>query len=104
MSGDGFRFPSAGLPRLWTPSATDGFLACFDALTAGYNPDPEVEARAAALLPALFLARVDGKSPVEYLTEEADRDRVRRVAKPLIKQPTPTLNGVRQAWEKELRQ
>ena len=92
------------LKCLWTPSATDGFLACFDALTAGYNPDPEVEARAAALLPALFLARVDGKSPVEYLTEEADRDRVRRVAKPLIKQPTPTLNGVRQAWEKELRQ
>ena len=32
----------------------------------------------------LLLARVDGKSPVEYLTGEADKDRVRRVAVPLI--------------------
>ena len=32
-----------------------------------------LEARAAALLPALFLARVDGKSPVEYLTLESER-------------------------------
>jgi hypothetical protein len=29
-----------------------------------------LEARAAALLPALALARVDGKSPLEYLHEE----------------------------------
>ena len=29
-----------------------------------------VEARTARLLPGLFLGRVDGKSPVEYLTEE----------------------------------
>jgi hypothetical protein len=32
----------------------------------------------------LLLARVDGKSPVEYLTDEGTRDRVRKTAKALI--------------------
>ena len=91
------------LKCLWTPSATDGFLACFDALAAGYAPAPAVEARAAALLPALFLARVDGKSPVEYLTAEADRDRVRHAAIPMIETSPADLAAVRHAWEKELR-
>ena len=91
------------LKCLWTPPATDGFLACFDALTHGYAADPEIEGRAAALLPALFLARVDGKSPVEYLTAEAERDRVRRTARPLIINPPPNLAGVKQTWERELR-
>ena len=34
----------------------------------GWEEVAAVEARVAALLPALMLARVDGKSPVEYLT------------------------------------
>jgi len=33
----------------------------------GWEPRAQLEARAAALLPALALARVDGKSPLEYL-------------------------------------
>ena len=37
-----------------------------------------LEARAASLLPGLLLARVDGKSPVEYLPPEAERAPVRR--------------------------
>ena len=45
-----------------------------------------LEARVCALLPALMLARVDGKSPVEYLGDE-DRSRVRCTAASLI--PTP---------------
>jgi len=32
------------------------------------QPRPALEQRAAQLLPALLLARVDGKSPVEYIT------------------------------------
>lgn len=45
-----------------------------------------LETRTAALLPCLMLARVDGKSPVEYLTEES-RQRVRDIAMPLIRNP-----------------
>lgn len=55
-----------------------------------WEPPGAVEARVAALLPALMLARVDGKSPVEYLSE-ANRDRVRALSLPLIADPLPDL-------------
>ncbi len=92
------------LKCLWTPSATGRFLPGFDALASAYldgvvwEPRAALERRAAHLLPGLLLARVDGKSPVEYLTAEAQRDSVRRVARPLILAPVDTLEGVRDAW------
>lgn len=57
------------------------------------NLQGEAEARTAALLPCLMLARVDGKSPVEYLTEPA-RETVRRLAIPLIRQPETQVGPV----------
>jgi aminoglycoside phosphotransferase (APT) family kinase protein len=96
------------LKCLWTPSATTGFLACFAAMTAAYaarvtwEPPVALETRAARLLPGLFLARVDGKSPVEYITTEPDRNRVRRVARALLVHPVATLGAIRRAWTKEL--
>jgi aminoglycoside phosphotransferase (APT) family kinase protein len=96
------------LKCLWTQSATAGFLACFDALAAAYcahitwEPPTALEARAARLLPGLFLARVDGKSPVEYITRDADKDRVRRTARALLVRPVDRLGAVRQAWTQEL--
>lgn len=96
------------LKCLWTPSATAGFLACFDALAAAYRagidwePAAALEARAAPLLAGLFLARVDGKSPVEYITAETDKDRVRRVARALLGAPPDRLAIVRDAWAAEL--
>lgn len=96
------------LKCLWTPTASAGFLACFDAMVPVYRagitwetPDA-LEARAAALLAGLFLARVDGKSPVEYITTDADRDRVRRVARPLLIAPPARLMTIRRAWTREL--
>jgi len=53
----------------------------------------DIEARVAALLPCLMLARVDGKSPVEYLDEPA-RNTVRQLAIPLIRQPETRLGAV----------
>jgi aminoglycoside phosphotransferase (APT) family kinase protein len=96
------------LKCLWTPRATDRFLACFDALAGGYlrgvdwEAAAALEGRAARLLPGLFLARVDGKSPVEYITTDADRDRVRRVARELLARPVERLGQVRHAWQEEL--
>jgi aminoglycoside phosphotransferase (APT) family kinase protein len=96
------------LKCLWTPRVTAGFLACFDAFAAAYRagiawePPAALEARAAQLLPGLFLARVDGKSPVEYVTREPDKDRVRRTARALLAHPVERLDDVRQAWAKEL--
>jgi aminoglycoside phosphotransferase (APT) family kinase protein len=96
------------LKCLWRPSATPVFLACFDALAAAYaagvtwEAPGALEARAAHLLPGLFLARVDGKSPVEYITADTDRDRVRRTARALLADPPDRLDAVRQAWSREL--
>jgi aminoglycoside phosphotransferase (APT) family kinase protein len=88
------------LKCLWTPSAAPGFLACFSRLHAAYAAiaGDAVGARAARLLPALLLARIDGKSPVEYVTDESDRALVRRVALPLIADPPKGLEAVRAAW------
>ena len=67
-----------------------------------WEPPADLEARAARLLPGLFLARVDGKSPVEYITAAADKDRVRRTARALLGDPPDRLADVRQAWSREL--
>ncbi len=96
------------LKCLWTPAAARGFLACFDRLAetylaaVGWEPRAALEARAARLLPGLFLARVDGKSPVEYLTEEADKARVRRVARAFLGDPVARLAALREAWAREV--
>ena len=99
------------LKCLARPVAAPGYLECFDALVGAYGetvsdgangPLPDVEARAARLLPGLFLARIDGKSPVEYITNEADREKVRRAAGKLLSDPVSRLEDVRRAWTEEL--
>jgi aminoglycoside phosphotransferase (APT) family kinase protein len=89
------------LKCLWVPRARAGFLACFDALADSYLNSvsfPGVEERTASLLPALLLARVDGKSPVEYLNEENKR-LVRTIARGLLP-GVSTLKEVRAAWRR----
>lgn len=96
------------LKCLWAPAARKRLLECFDRFAAAYlagvdwEPRERIEARISALLPGLFLARVDGKSPVEYLTAEADRDKVRKVAGALLRKPVSRLADLRAAWLDEL--
>ncbi len=82
------------------------YLAAFAALAGAYLDGVDWEERARPrgarrrpLAPALFLARVDGKSPVEYLTSEGEREAVRRCATPLIATPPQTLAEIAEAWE-----
>jgi len=95
------------LKCLWVPAARSAFLGCFDAMTATYLRDvaweepTTLEARAAQLLPALLLARVDGKSPVEYITRDGDRNKVRRVARALLIDPPDRLADVARIWERD---
>jgi streptomycin 6-kinase len=96
------------LKCLWTPRARDGFLLCFDSLATTYlagvtwEASAALEERAASLLPGLFLARVDGKSPVEYVTSDRQKDQVRRIARALLADPPRRLFDVRKAWTKEI--
>jgi hypothetical protein len=46
---------------------------------------------------------VDGKSPVEYVTEEHQRDHIRRVASALLIKPQSYLQEIAQAWAKDLK-
>jgi aminoglycoside phosphotransferase (APT) family kinase protein len=95
------------LKCLVQPSASILYMNSFDALRAAYLPHADwearsdLEARAASLLPGLFLARIDGKSPVEYLTADADKDAVRRVARALLVHPPAQLGEVAAAWRAE---
>ena len=96
------------LKCLWRPQHARSYLACFDAFVAAYlalvdwEPVAQMEARAARLLPGLLLARVDGKSPVEYVTGETDKNRVRRTAAALLLRPAARLADVGAAWAAEI--
>ena len=84
------------LKSIHLPAARPALADTAARLWATYRPhvdweDPAaLEARIAALLPALMLARVDGKSPVEYLSPAA-QETVRAVARPLIAEPPGTI-------------
>ena len=85
------------LKAIHVPALRDRFLvgaATFLATWLAGIPDGgrgAAEARVLALLPCLMLARVDGKSPVEYLSED-NRKRVRRLTPPLILDPPDSLD------------
>jgi aminoglycoside phosphotransferase (APT) family kinase protein len=88
----------------WQPRWKARYLTCFDALVAAYmqgvtwEPPEAIERRSAHLLPGLWLARVDGKSPVEYLSAAASRDQVRRAARTLLLEPVERLADIRAFW------
>jgi len=53
----------------------------------------ELESRTCKLLPVLMLARVDGKSPVEYLSDKSS-NQVRDLALQLIRHPITQMDGL----------
>ncbi len=96
------------LKCLWVPAASAALAGCFGALAQSYLQGVDwtgaavLEARAARLLPGLLLARVDGKSPVEYIVDEAQKNLVRRAALALLAAPVSDLNAVLERWMIEL--
>ncbi|KAK46627.1 aminoglycoside phosphotransferase [Caballeronia jiangsuensis] len=89
-----------------SPGALAALMLSFAKLVEHYvphiewtKPDVLLE-RVASLLAALLLARVDGKSPVEYLDEHR-RARVRAAAIELIGRPDSTLSDITTFWQRE---
>jgi tRNA A-37 threonylcarbamoyl transferase component Bud32 len=66
-----------------------------------WEDNNQMEARVTVLLPALMLARIDGKSPVEYLSE-ASRTRVRAITRPLIDKPLKNIRAFLEAMQQEV--
>ena len=95
------------LKCVWVPPSRSAFLECFDALCGaylaqvGWESAAALEQRTATLLPGLLLARVDGKSPVEYL-DEPQRVQVRRIARDLVSRDFNSLKMLRAAWQESL--
>jgi aminoglycoside phosphotransferase (APT) family kinase protein len=91
------------LKCVWHPEWIDDYVQSFAALKDAYLAQVdwealrELEARAARLLPALTLARIDGKSPVEYLND-AQRYRVRAEAIRLLKNNPGSLAAIATHW------
>lgn len=88
------------LKSFHTPDRAGGLLAQAADFWTHYAPHvvweaaAQIETRVAALLPMLMLARIDGKSPVEYL-DEPTRNLVRTAAIGLIERPPVTLTALR---------
>src|SRR5471032_1551748 len=85
------------LKGVWRSDRRSDYLSMFASLCAAYRsrvtwePWSALEARTAALLPGLLLARVDGKSPVEYVTDERDHNAIRVFARAHLQRPATSL-------------
>lgn len=97
------------LKSVWVPDAHAGFQSCFAALLEAYVAEvswaepKEVLRDIAAYLPALMLARIDGKSPVEYITNEADKARVRSFARRFVAESVAHPQMIADAWDLKMR-
>lgn len=92
------------LKCLHLPERTADYLHCFDVVCDSYlqrvdwEPADQLQARTCGLLAGMLLARVDGKSPVEYLTQPAQHDFIRSKTIPWLQHPPTQLAQMRQQW------
>ncbi len=91
------------LKAVHMPAYADAFQTSVKVLSENYlsnvnwEPREKLEARTAELLPALSLARIDGKSPVEYLSTTSQA-LVRSKAINLITNPVARLDELSSIW------
>lgn len=96
------------LKTVWRPAFAADFLRDLAALRQAYlagvdwEPAAEADARAAQLTAAILLARVDGKSPADYLQTTEDRGFVRETAKRLIAGDISSTPVLLAAWNEGL--
>ena len=92
------------LKGVWRPEGRRRFVAMARHLIAAYRahvtwePWTDLDTRTVALLPGLMLARIDGKSPVEYITDMRYKDEVRAFARAHLAQPAATLEQLVHGW------
>lgn len=89
------------LKAAWKPQFAAGFKEAFEAFRDSYftaGEDPGLDARAARYLAGFLLARMDGKSPVEYITSPADKAHIRTFARKYLTQPASRLNTLADTW------
>lgn len=96
------------LKCVWAPAHVSTYIRAFDALRHGYFGEAKWESadgldkRTAGLLSAFLLARIDGKSPVEYITDPHKKDFVRQAAREFLSQSDLTLSGMASVWHSKV--
>ncbi len=88
-------------PRL-TRHYLDAARAFWRALVEGIGASGDFEIMTLRHLGALMLARIDGKSPVEYIQDETTKDRVRSVAKQILLEKPKTFDEALAVVEREI--
>jgi len=96
------------LKGVWHPEHAALYAASFAALKDAYFTQLDweepagLEERTARLLAAFLLARIDGKSPVEYITSDNDKAFVRATAKKFLNGRTASLDDMLARWMQAL--
>jgi aminoglycoside phosphotransferase (APT) family kinase protein len=96
------------LKTVWKPAHAADYLDAFYALQRGYLPGvawesaAALDARAAPLTAAILLARVDGKSPADYVQTPEDKGFVRDAARRLIREGSPAMAALAAVWKEAL--
>lgn len=96
------------LKTVWKPRHAPAYLDAFYALQRGYLPGvawespATLDSRAAPLTAAILLARVDGKSPADYVQTPEDKGFVRDVARRLVGEGTPAMAALAAVWKEAL--
>lgn len=96
------------LKCVWRPRWTERYLEAFDTLAATYLAGVDwedrvtLDARAARLLAAFLIARIDGKSPVEYIVADDERNQIRRAAIRHLNSTRPDLAAIRASWQSDM--
>jgi 5-methylthioribose kinase len=94
------------LKCVWRPHYCSDYQKSFRHLIDAYVPwvsweaVGDLEKRVAQLIAALLLARIDGKSPVEYLTAPEDQDRVRQFAISHLQRPCTSPHDLLNDWSR----
>ena len=95
------------LKSVWRPLLLDQLLNSFTVAYESYLSNVnwekplEFEKRACAYLGVFLLARIDGKSPVEYITEEKDKAFVRYIGRTIIDKKLLTFSTIRDLWKQK---
>jgi len=96
------------LKCVWAPAHVSAYIRAFDALRhayfaqAAWEGGDGLDRRTAGLLSAFLLARIDGKSPVEYIVDPRHKDFVRIAARDFLSQSDLTLSGMAGAWHNKV--
>jgi len=96
------------LKCVWHPEWTERYLKSYAEMRAGYfagitwEAAEAFERRAARILPGLLLARVDGKSPADYLISETQQFFVRVEAIEMLKAKPSALSAIATRWRKAI--